>query len=105
MPAWSRACSRQHADREPPQPRGDVWVGQIMRYELTDHEWAAIKPMLPSKPRGVPRVDDRRVPNGIFWVLRSFAAWRDPPPHPLAHAACASDMWRVTRNCFVLSIE
>jgi transposase len=25
-----------------------------MRYELTDHEWAAIKPMLPNKPRGVP---------------------------------------------------
>ena len=24
-----------------------------MPYELTDHEWAAIKPMLPNKPRGV----------------------------------------------------
>jgi transposase len=30
-----------------------------MRYELTDHEWRAIRPMLPDKPRGVPRVDDR----------------------------------------------
>lgn len=37
-----------------------------MRYELTDHEWAAIKPMLPNKPRNVPRVKDRRVLNGIF---------------------------------------
>ena len=36
-----------------------------MRYELTDYEWAAIRPMLPSKARGVPRVDDRRVLNGI----------------------------------------
>jgi len=44
---------------------------RIMRYELTDREWAAIKPMLPNKPRGVPRVNDRRVLNGIFWVLRS----------------------------------
>src|SRR5689334_8461404 len=26
-----------------------------MRYELTDHEWTAIRPMLPNKPRGVPR--------------------------------------------------
>src|SRR5262245_7891666 len=26
-----------------------------MRYELTDHEWAGTKPMLPNKPRGVPR--------------------------------------------------
>jgi transposase len=23
-----------------------------MRYELTDNEWSAIKPMLPNKPRG-----------------------------------------------------
>ncbi len=37
-----------------------------MRYELTDYEWAAIKPMLPNKRRGVPRVNDRRVLNGIF---------------------------------------
>src|ERR1700730_4418826 len=50
-----------------------------MRYELTDHEWTAIRPMLPNKPRGVPRVDDRRVLNGIFWVLRSGAPWRDLP--------------------------
>jgi transposase len=52
---------------------------RIMRYELTDEEWAAIKPMLPNKPRGVPRVNDRRVLNGIFWVLRSGAPWRDLP--------------------------
>jgi len=30
-----------------------------MRYELTDYEWAAIKPFLPNKPRGVPRVPPR----------------------------------------------
>jgi transposase len=50
-----------------------------MRYELSDDEWAAIEPMLPNKPRGVPRVNDRRVLNGIFWVLRSGAPWRDLP--------------------------
>jgi len=50
-----------------------------MRYELADYEWVAIKPMLPNKPRGVPRVNDRRVLNGIFWVLRSGAPWRDLP--------------------------
>ena len=32
-----------------------------MRYELSDYEWTAIKPMLPNKPRGVRRVNDRRV--------------------------------------------
>ena len=35
--------------------------------------------MLPNKLRGVPRVNDRRVLNGIFWVLRSGAPWRDLP--------------------------
>jgi hypothetical protein len=49
---------------------------RIMRYGLTDGEWTAIEPMLPNKPRGVPRVNDRRVLNGIFWVLRSGAPWR-----------------------------
>jgi hypothetical protein len=33
----------------------------MMRYELTDLEWSAIKPFLPNKPRGVPGVNDRRV--------------------------------------------
>jgi transposase len=32
----------------------------MSRYDLTDFEWRVIKP-LPNKPRGVPRVDDRRV--------------------------------------------
>lgn len=47
-----------------------------MRYELADFEWAALKPMLPNKPRGVPRVNDRRILNAIFWVLRSGALAR-----------------------------
>jgi transposase len=48
-----------------------------MRCEFADQEWIAIKPMPPNKPRGIPRVNDRRVLNGIFWVLRSGAPWRD----------------------------
>ena len=50
-----------------------------MRYELNDREWCVIEPMFPNKPRGVPRVNDRRVLNGIFWVLRSGAPLRDLP--------------------------
>jgi transposase len=59
-----------------------------MRYELTDCEWAAIKPMLPNKPRGVPRVNDRRVLNGIFWVLRSGSPWRDLPDNFGPYTTC-----------------
>ena len=49
------------------------------RYDLTDVEWLVIEPLLPRKWRGVKRVDDRRVLNGIFWVLRSGAPWRNLP--------------------------
>jgi transposase len=35
----------------------------------------------PNKPRGVARVDDRRVINGIFYVLRTGSPWRDLPEH------------------------
>jgi transposase len=59
-----------------------------MRYELSEHEWTKIKPMLPNKPRGVPRVDDRRILNGIFWVLRSGAPWRDLPHDYGPHTTC-----------------
>jgi transposase len=64
-----------------PEPR-------IMRYELSDFEWAAIKPMLPNKPRGVSRANDRRVLNSIFWVLRSGAPWRDLPENYGPYTTC-----------------
>ena len=72
---------------------------RIMRYEFTDHAWAAIRPMLPNMPRGVPRVNDRGVLNGIFRVLRSDAPWRDlpqefgPAPIPLATSASSAGVW------------
>ena len=51
----------------------------MRRHELSDEEWAVIQPLLPNKPRGVPRVDDRRVLNGILWRFRTGAPWRDVP--------------------------
>lgn len=68
----------------------------MSRYDLTDFEWRVIEPLLPNKPRGVPRVDDRRVLNGIFWVLRSGAQWRDLPERygpapPATIASCDGD--------------
>src|SRR5262249_25339052 len=90
-PKMSAFCPMATGKRAARWPLGDVegrcpaviqaseLRARIMRYELADHEWAAIKPMLPNKPRGVPRVNDRRVLNGIFWVLRSGAPWRDLP--------------------------
>ncbi len=33
----------------------------MREFELTDREWSAVRPVLPNKSRGVPRVDDRRL--------------------------------------------
>ena len=49
------------------------------RYDLSEAEWRLIEPLLPNKPRGVARVDDRRVLNGIFYILRTGSPWRDLP--------------------------
>lgn len=38
----------------------------MARHDLSDFEWSIIEPLLPNKSRGVPRVDDRRVLNGIW---------------------------------------
>lgn len=48
--------------------------------ELTDSQWVRIQPRLPKpKKRGRPRADDRKTINGILWVLRSGARWKDMP--------------------------
>jgi transposase len=43
--------------------------------------------MLPNKPRGAPRVNDRRV-NGVFSVLGFGAPWRDLPDNFGPYTAC-----------------
>jgi transposase len=51
-----------------------------MDEELGDEQWELIAPLLPKhKRRGRPRADDRRTLNGILWVLRSGARWKDLP--------------------------
>lgn len=51
----------------------------MARYDLSDEEWTIIEPLLPRRGKGKRRVDDRRVVNGIFYVLRTGAPWRDLP--------------------------
>ena len=46
---------------------------------LTEAQFARLEPLLPNKPRGVPRVDDRRVTGGIIHVIRNGLIWRDAP--------------------------
>ena len=54
----------------------------MARFDLTDAEWLIIAPLLPGadgKKNGRPRPDDRKVINGIFFVLRTGSPWRDLP--------------------------
>lgn len=52
------------------------------RYEVTDEEWERIKrhfEQTDEVKRGRPRNDDRQMLNGILWIARSGASWRDCP--------------------------
>src|SRR3972149_8920279 len=50
----------------------------VMRFDLSDEEWALLEPLLP-KSRKSARVDDRKIMNAIFYVLRTGMPWRDLP--------------------------
>lgn len=60
----------------------------MSRHDLTDFEWSVMEPLLPRKSRGVARVDDRRVLNGIFWRFRTGLPWADIPERYGPHTAC-----------------
>jgi transposase len=51
----------------------------MRRHELSDEEWAVIEPLLPNNSRGIKRVDDRRVINGILRRFRTGSSKRDVP--------------------------
>ena len=46
---------------------------------LSLEQFNTIKPLLPNKPRGVPRVDDRKVLSGIIFCLQRGYRWSDVP--------------------------
>ncbi|MEL7521283.1 MAG: IS5 family transposase [Pseudomonadota bacterium] len=51
----------------------------MARFDLSDEEWAVIEPLLPKEGRGPKRKDDRKILNGVFYILRTGAPWRDLP--------------------------
>lgn len=62
--------------------------------ELTDEQWSLIADLFPDPPPGRqggrPRVDARRCFDGIVWVLRSGARWKDLPRSFPSYPTC----WR-----------
>jgi transposase len=65
---------------------------------LNDKQWDKIAPLLPKLPRGAkrgrPPADQRLVLEGILWVLRSGARWRDLPKEYPSASTC----WRRLRG-------
>lgn len=52
----------------------------MARLRMNDQQWQRIRPMIPDgKPGGRPPIDRRNILDGIFWILRTGAPWRDMP--------------------------
>jgi transposase len=70
---------------------------------LTDEQWAKIEALLPKEEmprrRGRPRADDRIVIEGILWVLRTGARWKDLPDRYPNPATC----WRRLKRMNIMS--
>jgi transposase len=51
----------------------------MRRYEISDVDWERIAPLLPGKEGDVGRTagDNRQFINGVLWVARSGALWRE----------------------------
>ena len=52
--------------------------------DLTDQQWSVVSSILPADPvrsdkRGRPWTDRRTVLNGVLWILRTGAPWKDLP--------------------------
>jgi len=66
------------------------------RHELTNRHWERLQPLLPpQKPKtGRPAADHRRIRNGILWLLRTGAPWRDLPERYGPWGTVASRFYR-----------
>jgi transposase len=53
----------------------------LIRTVLTDAQWERIAPLLPGKEGDPGRSgeDNRRFLEGVFWIVRTGAPWRDLP--------------------------
>lgn len=56
-------------------------LGQYRRHEVTDEQWELLEPLIPrhTAKTGRKPKDSRLMLNGILWILRTGAPWRDLP--------------------------
>jgi transposase len=61
--------------------------------DLTDEQWSVLEPLIPEPPRradgrGRPWQPAREVLNGILWILRTGAPWKDMPERYPSYQTC-----------------
>ena len=71
--------------------------------DLTDTQWAIVEPLIPKRRRrrdgkGRPPRDRRDVLNGILWVLRTGAPWKDLPERYPSYQTCHRWFQQWSRN-------
>ena len=83
--AVARRCHAARRARQQPDLPSTLTVQVLGKPTptLTDARWERIAPLLPPQkpPTGRPAHDHRTLLNGMLWVARSGAAWRDVPAH------------------------
>jgi transposase len=84
---------------------------------LSEKQWLKIEPLLPQpKPSfkgGRPLSDNRAVVEGILWVLKTGARWRDLPPQYPSPSTCwrrlrdweEQDVWLKVWHSFIVELD
>jgi transposase len=72
----------------------------MARGDLTDAAWSKIEPLLPDNigKRGGQFKAHRLVINGILWVIRTGAPWRDMPERYGPYQTCYDRFLRQQKN-------
>ena len=73
-------------------------MSRMTKRVLTDEQWQRIAPLLPkhvpSAKGGRPPAEDRECLEGLLWILRTGARWRDIPVDLPSGSTC----WRRLRE-------
>jgi len=82
---------------------------------LSDAQWAKLEPLLPKySSAGRPWKDNRAVLEGILWVLKTGARWRDlPSDFGVSPATCwrrlrlweEREIWLKVWRCFLAELD
>ena len=88
-----------------------------VRWKLTQAQWEKIEPLLPtptkSRRGGRPWADNRKVLEGILWVLRTGAPWADLPGQYPSPSTCwrrlklweEQDVWLDAWRAFLAQLD